>query len=438
MFDLFKVILLIVYIIFSVKWLDKNNCTPVLKFVFWLVFTRLILAAFHNYTYVQYVGSFSIISFYSILMVVLSFFYLLINNKKVIINNKFSTIKFIIILMVISAILNNKILSSIPSIIKWVFLLQFITILIMSMEINGVVKVLKAVFLAYSYPVMLLILSVLVGESKGSESDGSTSYIGGYYHEAVFSIIVFTSSILYLSIKLIDKKINYYNIILIILVFTTLLLLINYRTTLIASVFAFVFILYSQYEKQDYIRKILYLFFAFLFVVFMSIYDLSNIIERFMDIPKVIINISELFNYPEYYTREEKKLFSGRIYIWSNYVSEAIGGTEIQFFIGQGMDSWKSVFLKYAHNTFISFFYELGIFGVSVLFLCFISIYKKIFNIKEKILRTCILGYFISFVFLNLGTMPMWQMEGIMLFAILIALIFHLKRDRDETYHSPV
>ena len=164
-------------------------------------------------------------------------------------------------------------------------------------------------------------------------------------------------------------------------------------------------------------------------VFILSISDLSAVKERFVEIPTVIMNASQLIDYPEYYTKEDRKFFSGRVYMWSHYIAEALGGSSLQFFVGQSMDSWKNIFLKYAHNTFISFFYELGIIGVGLLLAIFISIYKEIKRIKPKINKLYSLGFFSSFVFLNLGTMPIWQMEGIIFFSILISITYHASRD---------
>ena len=428
MFNLIKIILLVFFIFFSVKWLNKNNCSPILKFTFWLVFIRLVLAAFHEYT-MDRIAPVSIISVYSIVMVAASFIYLLINKQSIIFSKDHFFIKCILLVMCLSALLNNQIFQVIPSIIKWLFLLQFTLLLLLCMRNNGADRVLKALLIAYSYPCALLIFSIFLGEVKASEADGSKSFIGGYYHEAVFSMIIFTAAVLYLSSKLVDRKQKELYFVPMLLFFVVMLLSINYRTTLIAFIFTVMFVLYAQFNRQLYVQKIVYVFGAAAFVFIASMLDFSTIKERFIDIPEVIMNASALIDYPEYYTRAEQKLFSGRVYVWSLYIAEALDGSSLQFFIGQGMDSWNKVFLRYAHNTFVSFFYELGVVGVILLIGFFSGIAKKILLINNHSDKYYLFGFFISFVIINLGTMPMWQMEGIMFTSILISLAHHLSRD---------
>jgi cell division protein FtsW (lipid II flippase) len=331
--------------------------------------------------------------------------------------------------MCVSALINGEISATIPSFIKWVFLLLFILLLLLSIEFNGVEKVLKTLFIAYGYPIVLLILSVLLGESKASESDGSTSYIGGYFHEAVFSIIIFTGAILFLAHQAVSVKLKDNYLIPALLIFTILLAMINYRTTLIAAMLSFLVVIYTQYIKQETISRVVYFFIGLGLVFLVSVMDLSAILDRFAEIPAAIMNISVLVDYPEYYTKEDRQFFSGRAFMWSNYIAEALDGSSIQYLFGQGMDSWKKVFLKYAHNTFVSFFYELGVIGVLLLIALFSSIYLNILKIKIKQHKLYVTGFFLSFTFLNLGTMPIWQMEGIMFFAIIIALIEPLKKE---------
>src|SRR4030095_505756 len=44
----------------------------------------------------------------------------------------------------------------------------------------------------FAPPLILQALSIILGISKGSEATGSVSYVGGYNHEAGFSVILAT------------------------------------------------------------------------------------------------------------------------------------------------------------------------------------------------------------------------------------------------------
>ena len=82
---------------------------------------------------------------------------------------------------------------------------------------------------------------------------------------------------------------------------------------------------------------------------------------------------------------------------------------------------------KYADNSFVSYFYELGFLGVFVFSVILFRVYKRIFIMRNMSIKLTYLGFFSSFILLNLGTMPLWQMEGIMLFSILMSSIYSIE-----------
>ena len=91
--------------------------------------------------------------------------------------------------------------------------------------------------------------------------------------------------------------------------------------------------------------------------------------ERFADIATVLYNFDELIKAPEYYTSEEKRLFSARVYLWSSYLSVFFTSDLATQLIGLGPESWQDLFRYYAHNTYVSYLFEYGYLGLLSFFI---------------------------------------------------------------------
>jgi hypothetical protein len=128
---------------------------------------------------------------------------------------------------------------------------------------------------------------------------------------------------------------------------------------------------------------------------------------------------------PEYFTADERRLFSGRAYIWSTYIDAYLQGNIINLLVGFGPETWVGRFPLYAHNTFVSYLYEFGVFGVAALLWLLLSNFLTALrmNGEEKlVLTSCHVGFFV----LNLATMPIWTLEGAILYALLLSQTWHL------------
>lgn len=432
MLEICKLFLLFFIGFYTFKWMNTNKCSQILKFTFWAIFLRFVLASFHDVTYPEIFGSFSIISIYSILLVCISFIFLYLKNIPVILNREFYCVKLMILLMFLSSIINSNQIQSVASIVKWLFILQLSLMLIASIKYNGIIKVLKVISIAYTYPVILVVFSILLGVSKATELDGSISYVGGYYHEALISVIILGAmSIFVLTASEEGKR---YKQLYLVIFFWYLLIMINYRTTFLASLFVGAFVLLVIYKNsQTILNKSMFVLFVLIVAIGTAMLGTSNLFERFQEIPDAMSQFSSFLNFPEYYSQEERRFLSGRIYTWSSYISAALDGTDIQLLFGQGMDSWKDHFHLYAHNTFVSYFYELGITGLGIFSILIINVYRRILQIRKSDISLSLCGVYTAFLVLNLGTMPLWQLEGIILFSLIIAITeYYINKERKE------
>jgi len=391
----------------------KEHRNGLLLYLVTIIFLRFFLSAFHEITFNPVLAGLSINGLFTILIVFISILIIptYLWTLKVLI-----PIYFFLIFLIVSSVVNREIISGVSTIFKWLYLCIISLLVYETTKKNGIKSVLEAILKAYYLPIFMLILSVVFGKFKASELDGTVNYIGGYNHEAVFSVMVITfMAIIYFH----DKNSLKYQSILITFSFVCLYI-INYRTALVTIV-PLLYMYYSGYFIK--FVPLLVRPFTFLCMVILSILFFATSLpffgERFIDIYTVITSIDELFTSDIYYTRDQQRLFSGRVYFWSQYLSVYVDAPLKQILFGFGPDSWKHYFRLYAHNTYVSYLFEFGIFGLTAFLLFFTSIVSKVISWKNSQIKHKILTVYIVFFILNMATMPIWQIEGLILLGIL-------------------
>src|SRR5262249_26319323 len=154
--------------------------------------------------------------------------------------------------------------------------------------------------------------------SKHTEADpDSVSYIGGYYHEAAFSVVMATALVAACFADGLNKYVrNGLIVACLIGIFFA-----NYRTTIvaIAPMLAayFGFSSLNRFPKRDhpFIVSALILFGCLVFgVITMAL------AERFQDVGVAASGNVNFFKPPEEYSVDEMRLLSGRPHIWSGYI----------------------------------------------------------------------------------------------------------------------
>jgi hypothetical protein len=149
----------------------------------------------------------------------------------------------------------------------------------------------------------------------------------------------------------------------------------------------------------------------------------SDFAERFADIAKIQLDMLALR--PNFVTDAERDLLSARLYIWSQYLTAFRDANLAQQLVGFGPESWRGVFRLYAHNTFVSYLYEFGYLGLGAFLLFWISNIVFGLRIREAEPRLLVFAAYAGFTILNLATMPVWQIEGLIFFAILNGTAMH-------------
>ena len=145
--------------------------------------------------------------------------------------------------------------------------------------------------------------------------------------------------------------------------------------------------------------------------------------QRFQDVTTVAESRGLMIKPPAEFSVAEGKTLSGRSYIWSSYLYAYLRGSDVQHVIGFGPET--RALTKYAHNTLISYLYEYGVVGVILIIYwwaaMFVAGLRIVLGPKVRLLVA-----HVSFILLNMGTMPLWMIEGNILYGILCGYTLYL------------
>ena len=417
MFELVKIIMVIVCGVFIFK-TCKNINNKYLLFIVIALSLRYTLSAFHKITYDPLIAGFSINALSSILVVL--FGILILPNLSFRLRQYLVFYAFFA-LIVISGLVNGELKGLINVLVKWGYFFTLSAALFLSLRLQPAKIVFKTLLAPFLLPVSLQVLSILLGEVKATENDGSVSYIGGYNHEAAFSMII-VGFILVLG-WLERKTIQFHSLLFFGAVF--LLFLVNYRTAILAVLpVLMIFILTMMSERFESKYKLPILAFSALIVGILGLVLSSSLAERFSDISLVFANFSDLFKNSVYYSELDKDIFSGRVYLWSQYLGVFFQADVLHQFIGFGPESWSGVFDKYAHNAYVSYIYEYGYLGITAFLAVNVYLLVQALKNRSKILGQKLFFSVIGLMVMSLSTMPLWNIEGLICYALITGAIF--------------
>ena len=427
MFELIKVAVALVSIILVYR-VITNNCNKYLAFAVLAIWLRYFSSGFHDITYSPIVAGFSINALISICIAGLG---LIVIPKSVLALKKLISFYFLFAAIAVSGFVNMEITGTINVLVKWCYFLVLASCIFLSIRVQGRNDTFRKLLIAFFMPVMLQILSILLGHVKATEADGSASYIGGYSHEAAFSMIIVA---FIFCIGLIERNHLRFRTTLFTLAFV-LLILVNYRTAILTVLplsAVFYFTLVEQRLKPTQKAPVLTVVAMVLFLVFVSLSITMQ--DRFADVGYLVTNLDLIFKAPEYFTENEQDIMSARVYIWSKYINEFMNANSINMLLGFGPESWSKKFTLYAHNTYVSNLYELGLIGFVCFLLMLINTLILGFSMKEKRLAKIVGFSIIGFATMNIATMPLWNIEGLIFFAVIVGTIFASRSSSGAIY----
>ncbi len=327
----------------------------------------------------------------------------------------------LIAIVAISGLVNGNYSGIINVTVKFGYFIVVTLGVFEAMERFGPRRFMAMLLWAFVPPLVLQALSVIFGISKGTEA--GVSYIGGYNHEAAFSVTLATCFLVACFANGLNRHLRN-GLLLICLVG---IYLANYRTTIAAIaplvVAQFTLGLTSRFvPNQRALVGIAMLVLSVIGVIAASWY----LRERFLDVV-VVVESGGMIKPPEDFTYQEARLMSGRPYLWSQYIYAYLDSG--RYLLGFGPESWSGTMPTYAHNTLISYLYEYGALGVIALAYFWASMVVAAWRVRQGS-RVKLLAAHLSFILLSMSTMPLWMIEGNILYGIICGFTLHLMRRR--------
>ena len=331
-----------------------------------------------------------------------------------------------VLLAVVSGVYNLEIKGLINELVGWTVFTCVLILTLDSARINGLDRTMRGVLCATITPVLLQLGTIVTRRSVGGELDGTISFIGGYPHESVISRILFFFLI---SAILIQWRTSLIRVGL--LIYTSFAIYMsNYRTTIIATLPVTLTVLTTWSASLFSLR---YRMSAILTMIILGTLVIGSLIPllppRYAQIFEVIANADRLIQPAIEFTAEERKYFSYRAIFWANYIGLWLQGDPIQLLIGYGPFSYDDIFKLSAHSTYVSYIFEFGLVGVFYLIFIFLYNLTYCFQIQGAQQKATLLALHVGFMILNLTTVAMKAIEGMMVYALIMAATLALVRE---------
>jgi hypothetical protein len=396
-------------------WRFRDVATTFLLLSIWF---RYSIAAFHQFTYPPLGLGLSIAAISSVVVVAVG---VAVVGLRLMCLRKILPVYAIMLVILISAAANNEWIGAVNELVKWLYLVVVALAGWLAMSRHGADRILGALTAVFVGPIVSQWISVAMGLHLTNQ-DGTVCFIGGYQHEQMFSIILLT----FLFVTCFMRQRSIIPTLSRLAIVAVGLALANYRTSILAAVLPISVLLISTFMARVIQRQRDLVFVIVGAVTVFVLIGVANLAqERFSDLGTAVSKGASLIQPPQYFTTDERRLFSGRAYLWSQYIGAHLQGTIIEKLVGFGPEAWRGRFTYYAHNSFVSDLYELGYFGTAAfiwLLVANLLIARQVSNQRRLVLLACHGGFFV----LNLATLPMWAIEGEILYGLLLAQTWHL------------
>lgn len=382
------------------------------RFLIAAIWLRYILSVFHVVTYRDVGIGLSLNAVGSIAVTGIG---LLLIDRRYLMLKALVPVYALILVALLSAQLNAGIFSALDTVVKYLYFCTLFVATYEALRENPPPELFKRLIVAFAPLLVFQVLSVATGLVKASELDGSISYIGGYNHEAAFSVALATFFIIASYAGGLGRPAKFVLLSLILVGVA----LANYRTTIIALLPFAGHMFVSRGARRFRPRQRIFLFGGGVIVTLIALIVIAIVTEeRFGDLFAFLASPGTYIKPQEQFLLEERRLLSGRAYIWSGYIYAWLESTPIQHIFGFGPDSWSDHFRVYPHNTVIAFLFEVGLAGLAVLVWWWAAMLRLASRARPPV-RADLLFAQSSFILLNLATMALWQIEGLILFALI-------------------
>ncbi|MEO8175173.1 MAG: hypothetical protein ABI626_00765 [Sphingomicrobium sp.] len=396
------------------------------RFVIFACWFRFMLSAFHVYTFQKVAAGLSVNALGSAGLFVLG---LLILPRTLLLSKSILSAYLVLLVIVVSALATGTVTQAFEPIMKFGLLIVVALNCFQGLRIENERRFGIATVLSFSPLLVFQAISLLLNISKTDSLSGTRNFIGGYDHEAAFSVALIGLFIVAGVSRAIPRALK----VPIVPITVVSVLFANYRTAILAMVPLLIY--YALYGISRFFGKSLRPLvvavsgFAMVVVGATALFSL----ERFTDLRTVIEAKQPLIQRPDEFSIDDRALLNGRSLIWSSYYYKwKDDGGQTEHLVGFGPDSWKEFFNVYAHNSFVDFLFEYGLFGVLVLFIMVGNGLLMAWNTGVQ--RWKMVSAHLSFLALNLATMPMWLVEGLLLYGLLWGYTMFYRMERKLSY----
>lgn len=376
-----------------------------------IVWLRYVMQAYHEWTYIS-VGGLSINAIASLAVCGAGGLLLMRRLPELL---RFPVIATLVGVIILSGLINGVAEPTFETLLKWGYFAVILLAVLDCMEKDGDHRILGLLLWAFAPPLVYQALSIGLGVSRDGESDGSVSYIGGYNHEAAFSVILVTC----FAVAALAPRTNLFLRLCLLAACIVGLFAANYRTSLIAlAPLAVGYFVFGIAQSVAPGRRVIVSLLGLLIMSGGAIAANAVVADRMADL-SALGDSQNLVRAPEEFSEADRKLLSGRLYIWNLYVDQYSAGRDPQLVFGYGADSWIDRFGVYAHNTFVSYLFEFGVVGAVLVVLVLLGMLVRAFRIRDWSLRGQLVCTHLGFICLCMATMPFWQIEGLILYGII-------------------
>jgi hypothetical protein len=401
-------VLLLVLMLFAVA---KMRTWPA-RFVLFAIWVRFLLDAFALYTGKPLVGSFSLNAIGSIIVVLLG---CLAVSLRYLRWTLLIPVYVLVAVMTLSSVVNGIPTAMIEQGTKFAYFTLIMIGCYQALREEETARFSAALLVAFLPPLAFVLVSVLFGVTKQGESDGSVSYIGGFYHESVFSVSVAGGLIA----ACFATRLNGFARWGFILTSIVAMLLANYRTTIIAMLPLLLYMFAAgplgalRREGRPLAGAVAGLA-ALLLLASLNI-DFGT---RVQSVVNFAAKPTEFLRPTYSFTRDERSEASGRAYVWSQYYNAYRESDPLRKIAGHGPDTWETAFGVYAQNTILSYLYEFGALGALAAIAIWLVMLGPLLRAPRR-QRLPLLLMHLGFAILNMSTMPFWQIEGLIMYGLI-------------------
>ncbi|WP_294073632.1 O-antigen ligase family protein [Sphingomonas sp.] len=389
------------------------------RYVVFACWMRFMLSSYHIYTFKHVVGPISGTALGSAGLFVLG---ILLLPKRLLLSKVLLPIYVILAAIGISALVNHVLLTAFEPMTKFGLAIALAMHTYRALRNGDPKKFVLSLLVSFAPLLVFQIFSIILHVPKASEGEGSAAYIGGYYHEAAFSIALIALLIMIALTRAIPRWIKFVTIPLIMLS----IVLANYRTAILAAFPLIIYYtLYAINRPVDRRLRGMIAILAGVGVVVAGGLALMTL-DRFKDLQVVLQSGTSLIKPPSEFGNADRELLSGRFQIWSEYLYMWKAAPELRHLVGFGPESWEQYFDLYAHNSFVDYLFEYGILGVVALAGMFIS--GLVVALRSQQDRWKLVAAHLCFIILNLATMPLWLIEGNIVFGLLWGYTLYYSR----------